>query len=93
MKILKPEIKKRIEQIQNAVVPEGYEKSKIGIVPCVWNKYKFVNLFCTISEFANDTDTYPLYSLTIENGVIPKSERYEREFLIQKTYCFHGLFS
>lgn len=32
----------------------------------------------------SDTSKYPLYSLTIEDGVIPKSERYEREFLITK---------
>ncbi len=32
----------------------------------------------------NDTNIqdYPLYSLTIENGVVPKNERYERSFLV-----------
>lgn len=33
------------------------------------------------SEFEN----YPLYSLTIENGVTPKTERYERSSLVTKT--------
>lgn len=28
------------------------------------------------------TGEFPLYSLTIENGIIPKSERYERSFLV-----------
>lgn len=82
---MNPEIKKRIEQIQKGMVPEGYKKTKVGIVPDEWDKYKFVNLFSAISEFTVDTETYPLHSLTIENGVIPKSERYERGFLIQKT--------
>ena len=33
------------------------------------------------SEFA--TPSLPLYSLTIENGVVPKSKRYERSFLVK----------
>jgi type I restriction enzyme S subunit len=85
VKIVNPEFKKRIEQIQKGMVPEGYKKSRVGIVPNEWNKYKFANLFSAVSDFTVDTETYPLYSLTIENGVIPKSERYEREFLVQKT--------
>ncbi|OPX85494.1 MAG: EcoKI restriction-modification system protein HsdS [Pelotomaculum sp. PtaB.Bin104] len=82
---MNPEIQKRIEQIQKGYIPEGYKKTKIGIVSGEWDKYKFVNLFSAVSEFTVDTETYPLHSLTIENGVIPKSERYERGFLVQKT--------
>ena len=37
MQILKPEIKKRIEQIQKGVAPEGYKKTKVGIVPNEWD--------------------------------------------------------
>ncbi len=32
------------------------------------------------NEFSDDN--FPLYSLTIENGVTPKTERYERSFLV-----------
>ncbi len=81
---MKPEIKKRIEQIQKSIAPEGYKKTEIGIVPGDWDKYKFVNLFSAVSDFTVDIEDYPLYSLTIENGVIPKSERYERGFLVHK---------
>lgn len=35
-------------------------------------------------EKTSDKNKYPLYSLTIEAGVQPKTERYEREFLIKK---------
>ena len=31
-----------------------------------------------------DKNKYPLYSLTIESGVQPKTDRYEREFLVKR---------
>ncbi|MHB1420958.1 MAG: restriction endonuclease subunit S [Bacillota bacterium] len=34
---MKPEIKKRIEQIRKGAVPEGYKKTKVGIVPDEWD--------------------------------------------------------
>jgi len=40
-----------------------------------------------LEERLNKTSNFidnPLYSLTIENGVTPKTERYERGFLVQK---------
>ena len=33
-------IKKRIEEINNGIVPEGYEKTSFGIFPCDWEKSK-----------------------------------------------------
>lgn len=33
---MKPEIKQRIEQINNGQVPEGYKKTEFGIFPCDW---------------------------------------------------------
>lgn len=65
-------------------IPEGYWKSKIGIVPKEWRNQYFNNIF---SEKSTNTDgiELDLYSLTIENGVCPKTKRYERSFLIKKT--------
>ena len=34
--------------------------------------------------FRSDLDKYPLYSLTIEDGITPKTERYERSHLVKK---------
>lgn len=45
-----------------------------------WQLYKLGHFFIERSEIANSEN--PLYSLTIENGIVPKSERYEREFLV-----------
>lgn len=33
---MKPEIKQRIEQLNNGVVPSGYKKTEFGIFPCDW---------------------------------------------------------
>ena len=79
-----PEIKQRIEQIRQGEVPEGYKKGKLGIVPEEWNETSFSTLFTSTSEYTDDLDKYPLYSLTIEDGVTPKTERYERSHLVKK---------
>lgn len=34
-----PEVKKRIDQIRHGIVPEGYQKTKAGIVPADWSEY------------------------------------------------------
>jgi len=79
-----PEVKKRIEQIRQGIVPEGYKKDKIGIVPIKWNEVPFSTLFTSTSEYTDDLKQYPLYSLTIEDGITAKTERYERSHLVKK---------
>ena len=78
-----PEVKKRIEQIRQGIVPE-YKKGKIGIVPIKWNEVPFSTLFTSTSEYTDDLKQYPLYSLTIEDGITAKTERYERSHLVKK---------
>ena len=36
------------------------------------------------SDYTDDLEKYPLYSLTIEDGITPKTERYERSHLVKK---------
>lgn len=79
-----PEIKQRIEQIRRGEVPEGYKKGKLGVVPEEWEETSFSSLFTSTSDYTDDLEKYPLYSLTIEDGVTPKTERYERSHLVQK---------
>lgn len=85
---MKPEIKQRIEQIKAGQVPDGYKKTKIGIVPTEWNNTCFSDLFVSKSEYTEDLEKYPLYSLTIEDGVTAKSERYERSHLVKKENAY-----
>ena len=49
-----------------------------------WKKIK-ISSFVTESKIrTGDTQKFPLWSLTIENGITPKTERYERSFLVKK---------
>ena len=79
-----PEIKNRIDQIRRSEVPEGYRKGKLGIVPDEWKDAAFSTLFTSTSDYTDDLATYPLYSLTIEDGITAKTERYERSHLLKK---------
>lgn len=79
-----PEIKQRIEQIRRGEVPEKYKKGKLGIVPEEWKNIVFTTLFTSTNDYTDELDKYPLYSLTIEDGVTPKTERYERSHLVKK---------
>lgn len=80
--------KKRIADISSGIIPEGYKKTKVGIVPVEWENKKFSDIFTEKSIRTSDFEKYPLYSLTIEEGVVPKSERYERSHLVKKDDLF-----
>ena len=79
-----PEVKERIDQIRHGIVPEGYKKGKLGIVPEEWDEIPFSTLFTSTSDYTDNLHQYPLYSLTIENGITAKTERYERSHLVKK---------
>ena len=48
-----------------------------------WHKVKISEVFDIRNEKSTITDELELYSLTIENGVTEKSDRYNREFLVK----------
>ncbi len=79
-----PAIKRRIAQIRPGQVPKGYKKGTIGIVPEEWSPVSFSTLFTSTSRYTDDLSRYPLYSLTIEDGITKKTERYERSHLVKK---------
>ena len=49
-----------------------------------WNKVKISSIVQELKIKTGNTEKYPLWSLTIENGVTPKTDRYERSFLVKK---------
>ncbi|MGL5439358.1 MAG: restriction endonuclease subunit S [Filifactoraceae bacterium] len=85
---MKQEIKTRIEQIKRGEVPQGYRKGKLGIIPNEWHQVNFSTLFTSISDYTNNLGEYPLYSLTIEDGITAKTERYERSHLVKKENAY-----
>ena len=71
------------EVIEKTENKKGYKKTKLGWIPEDWKMVRFNELFDEVVNLSNDTETYPLYSLTLENGVTPKTERYERSHLLK----------
>ena len=49
-----------------------------------WEKIRLGSIIEEIKNYTSDFNKYPLYSFTIENGVTPKTDRYERNFLVTK---------
>lgn len=62
----------------------SYKNSLVGGVPSEWDEVLLGDIFEEIGDRTSNRKEYELYSLTIESGVVPKSERYEREFLTTK---------
>ena len=54
MAIMTPQIKQRIDQIQRGEVPEGYKRTKVGIVPEEWDVPKAKEVFESISDKKHD---------------------------------------
>ena len=50
-----------------------------------WEQRKLSGILCGKNERTSDFNSFPLYSLTIENGITPKTDRYERSSLVTKT--------
>ena len=49
-----------------------------------WERKSIGDLINEVKEYTSNFEKYPLYSFTIESGVTPKTERYERNFLVKK---------
>ena len=71
-----PQIKQRIEQIRRGEVPEGYKKTKFGIIPSEWNEECLGKYLQEYKELSNDIDSYPVYSSS-RQGLIPQSQYYD----------------
>lgn len=53
-----------------------------------WEEVKFGDIFQEVSNKTNDLIKNPLFSLTVENGITPKTDRYKRDFLVKKNDNF-----
>lgn len=77
-----PQIKQRIEQIRHGEVPDGYKKTKVGIVPKEWNEECLGKYFQEFKELSNDIENYPVYSSS-RQGLIPQSQYYDNREAIE----------
>lgn len=73
--------KKRLKGFEKST---GYHKTDLGLaIPIEWKIVKVKDTFNERKETSKDQSAYPLFSLTIENGLTEKTDRYERSFLLK----------
>ena len=71
-----PKIKQRIEQIRRGEVPEGYKRTKAGIMPIDWcreKEYKAKDVFKSVTNKKHNGE-FEALSATQDKGVIPRSQ-------------------
>ena len=73
-----PQIKQRIEQIRRGEVPEGYKKTKVGIVPNEWELYKLCEISEELHECAGDA-TYETLSISAGMGFVNQANKFGKE--------------
>ena len=78
-------IKTRIEQIGRGEVPEGYKKTKAGIIPIEWEEKRIGEILTQRKMLVCVSEEAPLLSFTIEEGIIePENKKSnKRDFLIK----------
>jgi hypothetical protein len=73
--------KKRLKGFEKLI---GYHKTDLGLtMPIDWTIVNVKDIFNERKETSKDQLAYPLFSLTIENGLTEKTDRYERSFLLK----------
>ncbi len=74
-------IRKRIEDIKNGVVPEGYKKTKVGIVPFGWEilSFKDVTQKTGMRGSKLEIETLPICSINNRVGFCRQDEQFENE--------------
>lgn len=62
-----PELRDRIEQIRHGNVPEGYKRTRSGIVPLEWNEVCLGDIYTERKEPGNEN--LPMLMVSIHSGV------------------------
>lgn len=80
-----PQVKQRIEHIRRGEVPEGYKRTKAGVVPIEWEETRIGDVLTQRKTLQCVSEDTPLLSFTIEEGVIDPADKKsnKRDFLIK----------
>ena len=73
-----PQIKQRIEHIRRGEVPEGYKKTKVGLVPEEWEIKKLSDISDEIKEVAG-TGKYETLSISAGIGFVNQANKFGKE--------------
>ena len=70
-------IRKRIEDIKNGVVPKGYKKTKVGIVPIDWEETRFKKMFSRLTR-KNKEGNNNVLTISAQYGLISQSDFFNK---------------
>lgn len=79
---MREDINKRIEQIENGLIPLGYKKTRIGIIPNEWSVSKVSSFLVESKKLSNDIQKYPLFSSS-RKGLIKQSDYYSNRIAVE----------
>ena len=77
-----PEVKKRIDQIRQGIVPEGYKKTESGIIPNEWRVEQVSKCIEEYKFFSNDISHILVYSSS-RKGLVPQSDYYNQREAVE----------
>lgn len=79
-----PQIKQRIEQIRRGEVPEGYKRTKVGIVPEEWEEERFKEKFSHLTR-KNTEDNTNVLTISAQFGLINQESFFNKSIASENT--------
>ena len=73
-----PEVKERIDQIRCGKVPEGYKKTKVGIVPIEWDETRFKKMFSRVTR-KNKENNDNVLTISAQYGLINQRDFFNKD--------------
>ena len=74
---MKSDVAKRIESINSGIIPEGYKKTKVGIVPVEWEECHFKKLFSRLKR-KNTENNKNVLTISAQYGLINQEEFFNK---------------
>lgn len=71
------ETKKRISAINSGIIPDGYKKTKVGIVPVEWEECHFKKMFARLKRKNTENNTNVL-TISAQYGLINQEEFFNK---------------
>lgn len=76
---MKSDVAKRIESINNGIIPEGYKKTKVGIVPVEWETVKLKTISKHSTEKNKDLKYHETYTNSATQGIIKQTDYFDKQ--------------
>ena len=74
-----PQIKQRIEQIKNGEIPEGYKRTKAGIIPEKWEIKKLSDVLKKQTQKNTDNKIQNVLTNSATQGIVCQTEYFDKQ--------------